>query len=133
MSKKIVFIVVLIECILAVLLISLFGQAIYSSSPKLVNEVYFTYENGEKIADDQHLEVFLTDTKRDYQLFWAVDPENAHNTSVEFSSSDPNSVIVDASGRVTFRRTVLSVTITISTLDGGNKKDVIILTVNEAD
>ena len=133
MSKKIVLIVVLIECILAVLLISLFGQAIYSSSPKLVNEVYFTYENGEKIADDQHLEVFLTDTKRDYQLFWVVDPDNAQDTSVEFSSSDPNSVIVDASGRVTFRRTVLSVTITISTLDGGNKKDVIILTVNEAD
>ena len=133
MSKKIVLIVVLIECILAVLLISLFGQAIYSSSPKLVNEVYFTYENGEKIADDQHLEVFLTDTKRDYQLFWVVDPENAHNTKVEFTSSDPNSVIVDASGRVTFRRTVLSVTITVSTLDGGNKRDVIILTVNEAD
>lgn len=133
MSKKIVLIVVLIECILAVLLISLFGQAIYSSTPKLVDEVYFTYENGEKIADDTHLEVFLTDTKRDYQLFWKVDPENAQNPNVVFSSSNPGSVVVDASGRVTFRRTVLSVTITVSTLDGGNKNDVIILTVNEAD
>lgn len=133
MSKKIVLIVVLIECILAVLLISLFGQAIYSSTPKLVNEVYFTYENGEKIADDQHLEVVLTDTKRDYQLYWTVDPENAQNPNVVFSSSNPSSVIVDASGRVTFRRTVLSVTITVSTLDGSNKNDVIILTVNEAD
>lgn len=129
MSKKIVLIVVLIECILAVLLISVFGQAIYNSGPKLVTEIYFTYENGEKIEDGKQLVVTLTDSKRDYQLYWEIDPENASDGSVKFTSSE-DGVVVDSNGKVTFIKDVLSVVIMVESLDGGNKRDAITLKCN---
>ena len=45
MSKKIVVIVVLVECILAVLLISFFGQEIYNAKNNVkTTEIYFTNE-----------------------------------------------------------------------------------------
>lgn len=125
MSKKIVFIVVLIECILAVLLISVFGQAIYDTSPKPVSEVYFTYANGEKIEDGVRLDVQLAGGNISYQLHWAVDPENAENKKVSFTSSKKG-VVVSESGLVTFFDAV-DVTIIISAVDGSNKTDSIVL------
>lgn len=125
MSKKIVFIVVLIECILAVLLISIFGQAIYDTAPKPVSEVYFTYENGAKIEDGVRLDVELRGGNISYQLHWTADPENAADKSVSFTSSK-SGVVVDANGLVTFFD-VVDVTITVSALDGSNKTDSVVL------
>ena len=130
MSKKIVFIVVLIECILAVLLISVFGQAIYDASPKPVSDVYFTYENGDKIEDGVRLNVELRGGNISYQLHWTVEPENAENSSVRFTSSKPNDVSVDENGLVTFFK-VVDVTIIVSALDGSNKTDSIVLLPDE--
>ena len=126
MNKRVVFIVVLIECILAVLLISIFGQAIYNAVNNIVvQEVYFTYADGTKIEDGEHLTVELTDSKMDYQLYWAIGPENASNQNVTFTSSKPDQVVVNSSGVVTFYVEV-GVTITIHTEDG-NQVDAIIL------
>lgn len=128
MNKKIVFIIVIVECILAVLLISVFGQAIFGAVKKhLAEEVYFTYQDGTKIEDGMQLEVELTDSKRDYVLYWTVGPEETTNTAVRFTSSAPESVIVNESGVVTFFDDVKSVIITVTTLDGSNQTDVITL------
>ena len=58
MNKKIVFIITLVECVLAVLFISVFGQAIFSITKKDVTDVYFVYENGEKIEDTARRELY---------------------------------------------------------------------------
>ena len=124
MNKKIVIIVVLVECVLAVLLISFFGQAIYNSSNKIeCNEIYFCTEDGVKYEDDFVIEVELSDTQMSYKLFVAIAPKNATNKKLEFISSKEG-VIVDESGEVTFL-TETPVIITVKTLDGSNKMDTI--------
>ncbi len=130
MNKKIVFIITLIECVLAVLFISVFGQAIFSITNKDVEEIYFTYENGDKIEDNKIITVEITDTIRNYRLFWKVEPEDAHNPTVEFSVNRPDAVSVSASGRVSFRKEG-TVIITIYTTDGSNKSDSITIKVIE--
>ncbi len=126
MNKKIVIIVVLVECIFAVLLISFFGQAIYNNNNTVeCAEIYFTYENGDKIEDDKVIEVELTDTNLSYQLHVSIYPQNATNKKLSFTSSR-DEVVVDSKGLVTFYSEV-GVTITVKTLDGSNKMDTIIL------
>ena len=54
MNKKIVFLVVLLECILAVFVVSVFGHAIEDSRAQILcKDLYFTTESGEKIEDNQ--------------------------------------------------------------------------------
>ena len=128
MSKKIVFIVVLVECILAVLLISFFGQAIFMAINKsLVSEVYFTDANGVKIEDDVVLEVEISDSNLSYQLYWAIDPDNATDKTVSFTSNKDD-VIVDDTGLVTFFEPT-DVVITVHTQDESNKTDSILLVI----
>ena len=128
MNKKIVFMIVLIECFLAVLLIGVFGQAIFDAiNKKAVTEIYFTYQDGTKIEDEvEYLQVELSDTVRDVQLYWTVLPDNASNQKVGFSCSRPESVIVSESGLVTFIDDI-DVRITITTLDGSYITDTIVL------
>jgi hypothetical protein len=127
MNRKVVIIVVLVECILAVLLISFFGQAIYNNNSDVkCNEIYFVYENGEKIEDGKIIEVELSDTKMSYQLHYVITPDKATDKSVSFISSKPNEVSVSATGQVTFLRET-DVTIIVRTLDGSSKSDTITL------
>ena len=127
MSKKIVFIIVLIECILAVLLIGVFGGAIFSAiNKKPVTDLYFTYQDGTKIEDGITLEVELSDSVRDVQLYWAVLPDDASEQKVSFTCSKPDAAVVNDAGVVTFFVDV-SVTITVQSLDGSNKTDVIVI------
>lgn len=130
MNKKIVFIITLIECVLAVLFISVFGQAIFSITPKGVSEIYFTYENGEKIEDNKTILVRLTDSELDYRVYWKVLPKDAHNPSIGFAVSKPDSATVSESGVVTFFKEG-TVQITIYTTDGSNKSDTITIKAEE--
>ncbi|MBQ8658871.1 MAG: hypothetical protein IJ506_07020 [Clostridia bacterium] len=126
MNKKIVFIVVLAECILAVLLISFFGQAIVNANNNILcREIYFTYEDGEKIEDDKRLSVVIDDMNNSYKLYYEMLPAKTTNREVRFVSSDPQ-VLVDDTGMVTFLYRK-SVTITVFTEDGSNLSDSIIL------
>ena len=127
MSKKIVVIVVLVECILAVLLISFFGQEIYNAKNNVkTTEIYFINEQGERLQNDAIVEVELSDSALSYQLHWVAKPKNVSNKKVVFVS-DNEDVVVDSYGLVTFfeESTVL---ITIKTADGSNKTATIILT-----
>lgn len=123
MNKKVVYIVILIECILAVFLISFFGQAIFNAIRNVpVEEVYFTYEDGTKIEDDVPLKFELKGSQIDYQLYWYVGPKKAYNKKVKFTSSKPEEVEVNDAGVVTFFEQV-DVVITVTSIDGSNVID----------
>lgn len=126
MNKKIVYIVILIECVLAVFLISFFGHAIYKSTHNIaVNELYFSYEDGTMIEDGKALKFELKGSKNYYQLHWVVGPEDAVNKEVIFTSSKPEFAEVDEEGVITFYERTGDVTITVSTTDGSNISDTI--------
>jgi len=116
-------IVVLVECVLAILLISVLGKAIETYQTEVeCKEIYFTDANGEKIQINEVtgmavMEVTLTDTKRSIQLTWNFSPTNTSNKSVTFVSSLPDWVEVDESGMVNFFDDRAAV-ITISTTNG---------------
>ena len=52
MNKKVVFLVVLLECILAVFIVSVFGHAIEDDRKQILcRDIYFVNELGEKYED----------------------------------------------------------------------------------
>ena len=128
MSKKIVILVVLIECIFAVFLISFFGQALYNTDRNVAcGEVYFVTESGEKLEDKAQIEVVFNDSNISYQLYWEVMPETATNKQVNFIWNNEDYEI-SADGLVTLLAEYPSVLqITIKTIDGSNKSAVITL------
>lgn len=131
MNKKIVVIVVIVECILAVLLISFFGKAIENYRKQtLCQDIYFTDENGVKIEDDVVLTVEITDSNSSTQLYWKIITEKTAEKSVELKSSNPL-VLVDNTGKVTFLDLV-TVVITVYATDGSEKSDSITLTIKQS-
>ncbi len=127
MNKKLVILAVLLECILAVLLVSFFGKAIEDARKDvLCEDIYFVTETGEKIDDDVGIEVELSDTKLSYKLYWEIIAKNTTKKEVEFVSSKPESVIIDQTGIVTFLEET-DVVITIRATDGSGKSDSITL------
>ncbi len=127
MNKKLVILAVLLECILAVLLVSFFGKAIEDARKDvLCEDIYFVTETGEKIDDDVGIEVELSDTKLSYKLYWKIIAKNTTKKEVEFVSSKPESVIIDQTGIVTFLEET-DVVITIRAMDGSGKSDSITL------
>ena len=125
MNKKIVFLVVLLECILAVFIVSFFGHAIEDANKQILcKDIYFTYENGEKIEEDM-IEFKLTDSNRTYKLYWKIEAEDTTLQEVEFESSE-EMVKVNKYGEVTFLEDI-SVVITIRAKDGSGKWDKITL------
>ena len=126
MNKKVVFLVVLLECILAVFLVSIFGHAIEDARRQILcEEIYFTDENGEKIEDGEMIEIALTDTNISYQLYWVMITGKTSNREVVFESDNP-SVKVNSVGLVTFLDET-AVVITVRTIDGSGKTDSITL------
>ena len=127
MNKKIVFLVVLLECILAVFVVSVFGHAIEDFRTEILcQELYFATESGEKIEDNQSIEVKLTDANMSYQLYWVMETAQTSNKEVEFISSKPNRVKVNSLGLVTFLEET-DVVITIRAKDGSEQMDSITL------
>ncbi len=116
MNKKIVVIVVIVECILAILLISVLGKAIETYFTEIeCQEIYFVDETGARI--DKPVEIELTDRRREYQLIWAMSPSDTSDKAVVFTSNKPDSVEVDESGNVNFFDDT-DVVITVSTKNG---------------
>ena len=127
MNKKIVFLSVVIECILAIFVVSFFGKAVEDArAEKLCREIYFVDENGEKIPDGQNIEVEFIGSYISYQLNWKIIAEDATEKEVEFISNN-EFVIVNSLGLVTFLDKEASAEITILAKDGSGKKDVITL------
>ena len=126
MNKKVVFLVVLLECILAVFLVSIFGHALEDARRQILcEEIYFVDEHGEKIEDGEMIEFTLTDTNISYQLHWIMITGKTSNREVVFESDNPM-VKVNSVGLVTFLDDVAAV-ITVRTIDGSGKTDSITL------
>ena len=127
MNKKIVFLVVILECILAIFLVSFFGKAIEDArAERLCKEIYFVDENGEKIPDGVSIEYEFEGSVISYQLNWVLVAEDTTQKEVEFISNS-EFVIVSNTGLVTFLDTSASADITVMAKDGSGKKDVITL------
>ena len=116
MNKKIIVIVVLLECVLAILLVSFLGKAIETYFNEVsAREVCFLDEKGVPLEDDAIIEVERMDLG--YQLEWRINPEKTSDKTITFASSKPDVVTVDESGYVSFDIDT-DVSITASTANG---------------
>ena len=126
MNKKVVFLVVLLECILAIFIVSIFGHAIEDSRRQILcQDIYFVDANGEKIEDGEMIEYSLVGSDINYQLYWVMETDKTSNKEVVFESSNAL-VKVNSVGLVTFLDDVAAV-ITVRTIDGSGKTDSITL------
>ena len=126
MNKKVIFLVVILECILAIFLVSILGIAIEDArAEKLCKDIYFVDENGEKIPDGVVIEYDPDDVC--YQLHWVLVAEDTTQKEVEFVSNNENVLVDRTTGLVTFREVGASAEITIMAKDGSMKTDTIIL------
>ena len=87
MNKKSLVLVIIVECVLAILLISFFGKAIEGLYEKtLCTDIYFVDDDGNRLENDALLRVDINDSKTDYQLKYVIEPNNASEKKVEFSA-----------------------------------------------
>lgn len=136
MSKKVMILVVILECILSILLIAILGKALESFYIETeATQIYFTTANGdvlepgmlykEKDGVIEHIEsdrivIEIARPDKGYQLHWEVITKETTDKSVTFyvNSLDPNvEVSVDENGFVFFEDDVAA-TVTISTKNG---------------
>lgn len=136
MNKKIVILVVIVECILAVLLVAIVGKAIEASyTERMAEEIYVTTHDGIVLAagdkyiekenkvekiDSQLIVIEVTRWDRGYQLNWLIKPDNTSDKSVSFiaeSEKETYEVSVNEAGFVYFEGET-NATITLSTKNG---------------
>ena len=116
MNKKIIVIVVLLECVLAILRVSFLGNAIETYFNEVsAREVCFLDEKGVPLEDDAVIVVDRWDLG--YQLEWRINPEKVSDKTIVFMSSKPDDVTVDETGYVSFYK-FTDVSITASTSNG---------------
>ena len=116
MSKKAMILIVIVECILAILLIAVIGKAVESYYYEVgVQEIYFVTDAGERIESGASIKLDRTD--RGYQLHYEIVPSDTTDKSVTFRASKPDLVEVDETGYVTFFEDV-DVSITVTTKNG---------------
>ena len=132
MNKKVVFLVVLLECILAIFIVSIFGHAIEDSRRQILcQDIYFVDANGEKIEDGEMIEYELVGSDINYQLYWVMETDKTSNKEVVFESSNAL-VKVNSEGLVMFIEEV-PVVITVRAADGSGKSDSITLVPKSGD
>lgn len=132
MNKKVVFLVVLLECILAIFIVSIFGHAIEDSRRQILcQDIYFVDANGEKIEDGEMIEYELVGSDINYQLYWVMETDKTSNKEVIFESSN-TLVKVNSEGLVMFIEEV-PVVITIRATDGSGKSDSVTLVPKSGD
>ena len=136
MNKKVMILIVVIECVLSILLIAVIGKAIESYYKEVeAQEIYFTTAEGEillpgmlykekegttETIDSDRIIIEVARPDRGYQLHWLIIAEETSDRSVIFNAraQDKNvEVTVDENGFVHFEDDVV-VTITISTKNG---------------
>lgn len=132
MNKKVVFLVVLLECILAIFIVSIFGHAIEDSRRQILcQDIYFVDANGEKIEDGEMIEYELVGSDINYQLYWVMETDKTSNKEVIFESSN-TLVKVNSEGLVMFIEEV-PVVITVRAVDGSGKSDSVTLVPKSGD
>ena len=135
MNKKIVVLIVLVECILAVLLVSIFGKVIEETRRDVVcQEIYFIDENGMKIEDGIPIVVDIdTDSLKPvrYKLKWKIITASTTEKTVIVETSDKSVSYDYGRGELVISPYCKkSVVITVRTTDGSEKYDTITLIPN---
>ena len=127
MNKKVVFLVVLLECILAIFVVSVFGHAIEDSRRQILcQDIYFVDAHGEKIEDGEMIKYSISDANMTYQLHWVMETSETSNKEVVFETDNPL-VKVSSDGLVTFLDDGQDVVIVVKAIDGSGKMDSITL------
>lgn len=133
MNKKLIVLIVALECVFAVFLVSLFGPMIEALHAKiLVSEVHLINENGERLVaeDDKTLPSVAISLPGDLDYHFGLEilEEDATDKSVTVTTNRPTSEVeirLDKNGRgftVTFLNPMLkSATITVTANDGSAK------------
>ncbi len=111
MSKKIIVLIEFVVCVLAVVIVSVFGN-----NP----ETWRDFKQASEISVEVP-SVRLEADADSYQLVWKIGPEDVTVKEVTFSSQGilRNYITIDESGLVTFLEKKM-VTIIIRTTDGSN-------------
>ena len=136
MNKKVMILIVVIECVLSILLIAILGMAIESfNNVTEAEEIWFTTPDGEILRpgtlykekegtissiESERVVIEVDRMEWGYQLHWQIIAENTSDQSVTFNarSQDPKvEVWVDENGFVHFDDDV-NVTVTIGTKNG---------------
>ncbi len=133
MNKKLVILIVALECVFSVFLISIFGPVIASLHEDVpVSELYLLDESGSRLVaaegEDMPSVSISLPGDLDYHFGLEVLDEDATDKSVTVTTDNPSGEItvrMDRNGRgftVTFENPLLkSVTVTVTTNDGSSK------------
>ena len=131
MNKKLIILIVALECVFSVFLISVFGPVIASLHEDIpVSEIYLIDENGERLVPEEgkllpSVSISLPDDL-DYYFVLEILDEKATDKSVTVTTDNPEvTVKMDMNGKgftVTFENPFLkSVTVTVTANDGSAK------------
>lgn len=141
MTKKVIVAIEFVVCVLAIVIISVFGlnpetwrDFVPASSLTITNEsnaqtgITVTREtvNGREIVYAK-----IPRGMRTYQIYWVIGPENATIQQISFTSAEINANIisVDDTGLVSFLTTgTQGATVVLSTTDGTNRRATIVIT-----
>ena len=149
MNKKIVILIVIVECILAILVIGVIGKAIETYFNDVhAEEIYFTTADGEVLTqgmkyiekenkveaiESERIVIEVNRWDRGYQLHWLVLSEKTTDKSVTFIAKSQNpdiEVSVNETGFVYFEGET-NATIIISTTNG--KTATVLLTTGQGE
>ena len=124
MNKKIVILIVFVECILAIFLVGIWGFAVEAKYAKIVcTDIWFEDANGVRYENGKTIEVEMElneEGEATYQLFHGIGPENISNDAVKYTTNKPDKVVVSKTGVATFYALV-PVEITVTAADGSGK------------
>ena len=140
MNKKLIVLIVALECVFSIFLISVFGPMIEAMhSHVVVEDVYFVDEAGNRMEDEETIEINL-DTAIEFHYDFEVVTTEATDRSVDIvhSLTDDDILIeTDADGFgftvIFMTRKVTSVRITVRATDGSQKSASITLVKRDGD
>lgn len=124
MNKKVVILIVFIECVLAIFLVGIWGLAVDARYAKIVcTDIWFEDANGVRYEAGKTIEVELALNEAGeatYQLYYGLGPEDITDKNVKFTTNKPDKVVVSKDAVVSFYALV-PVEITITAADGSGK------------
>lgn len=139
MNKKLIILIVALECVFSIFLISVFGPMVESLHTKVVvKDVYFVNDAGERMEEGATVTVDL-DKSRSYHLDFVVESEDATERTVDILCNQEGAVEItpDADGfgfEILFiDKSIPSVTIVIRATDSSQKSASITLSKASSD
>ena len=124
MNKKIVILIVFVECILAIFLVGIWGFAVEAKYAKIVcTDIWFEDANGVRYDNGKTIEVEMElneEGEATYQLHYGMGPDDVTNRDVKFTTNKPDKVVVSKDSVVSFYALV-PVEITVTAADGSGR------------